>query len=176
MPVFEMIDREIVRAIVDRRPAGGSAGVIDKLYPTEIYHAAVRRAAGANRMNHGSRKRGRPSKFRPEFIVLARRLRERFDATTDDVAGVIGVDPSTLRGWARERPEFRSAMRTAPYKPHYRSLCYRAATDALAAVIELCARRHGTRLPTTVEAAGVIRAVAAAALTAQRAGVGSEIN
>lgn len=174
MPVFEMIDREIVRAIVDRRPPGRSAGVADELYPTEIYHAAVRRAAGANRVNHGSRKRGRPSKFRPEFVVLARRLRERFDATTDDVAGIIGVDPSTLRGWARECAEFRSAMQTAPYTPNCRSFCYRTATDALAAVIERRARRHGTRLP--AEDAGVIRAVVATALTAWRDGVGSEIN
>lgn len=127
-------------------------------------------------MNHASGKRGRPSKFRPEFVEQVRRIRQRFDATTDDVAEVLSVDASTVREWVRKRPDFRLAMQSAPLKPGYRIFGMRAAKDALAAMVEASARRNRLRLPADIAGAAAIRAVIEAALSARHIRVGSETN
>jgi hypothetical protein len=62
-------------------------------------------------MENVAKRRGRPSRFRPEFADKARTLGE-FGATRAEIAAFFGVDEETLRRWAAKDAAFADAIRT----------------------------------------------------------------
>ena len=52
---------------------------------------------------------GRPSKYKPEFVELARKV-AKLGATEQEVAEVLGVSKSTLNNWKGEHPEFLDSL------------------------------------------------------------------
>jgi hypothetical protein len=62
-------------------------------------------------MENVEKKRGRPSRFRPEFAEKARTLGE-FGATRSEIAAFFGVDEETLRRWAAKDSAFADAIKT----------------------------------------------------------------
>ena len=56
------------------------------------------------------RQKGRPSKYRPEFVEAALELSRRGFAITE-AAEHFGIAPSTLSLWAGRHPEFKRAMK-----------------------------------------------------------------
>jgi transcriptional regulator with XRE-family HTH domain len=57
-------------------------------------------------------KKGRPSTYRPEHAQAASAAYER-GLTDTDVAGLLGITPSTLYRWRTEHPDFGEACVTA---------------------------------------------------------------
>ena len=62
-------------------------------------------------MENVKKKRGRPSRFRPEFAEKARTLAE-FGATREEIAEFFDVDSMTLSRWSAKDPAFADAIRT----------------------------------------------------------------
>lgn len=58
------------------------------------------------------RKRGRPSKYRPEFVEQARKL-AMLGLTDVEMAKFFGVAERTFHDWKREYPEFLQAIKTS---------------------------------------------------------------
>lgn len=52
---------------------------------------------------------GRPTKYKPEYVADAARLCVN-GATNYELAEFFGVDRGTVRAWANEHPEFRTAI------------------------------------------------------------------
>lgn len=56
---------------------------------------------------------GRPTKFTPQYIEIARNACARLGATTEDLAALFGVATSTVDKWRTEIPEFSEALKSA---------------------------------------------------------------
>jgi hypothetical protein len=57
------------------------------------------------------RGRGRPPKYRAEFIPIVARFCDKVAATDVEVADLLGVDVRTLYRWKAEYPQFRQALK-----------------------------------------------------------------
>ena len=55
-------------------------------------------------------KRGRKSRFRPEYILIAKAC-ARFGAIEDEIANELNIGPVTLDRWKQKYPEFRCALK-----------------------------------------------------------------
>lgn len=57
-------------------------------------------------------KRGRPSKFRPEFVEQARKL-AMLGLTNEEMAKFFEVGQTTFDRWMAEKPDFRGAIKAS---------------------------------------------------------------
>jgi hypothetical protein len=59
---------------------------------------------------HQLQKRGRKSKFRPEYILIAKAC-ARFGAIEDEIADELHINHATLDNWKKKYPEFLGALK-----------------------------------------------------------------
>lgn len=64
----------------------------------------------ANEKGTKPRKGGAPSKFRPEYVELARKCCAILGATNDQLAEFFGVSDTTVDNWIKSIPEFKAAI------------------------------------------------------------------
>jgi hypothetical protein len=75
------------------------------------------------------KKRGRPSRYRPEYVAKAAALSE-FGATRDEIAAFFDISDDTLRAWAAKDSAFADAIKTGADRADQRvvNALYRRAT------------------------------------------------
>lgn len=59
------------------------------------------------------KKVGRPSKFKPEFIEMARVACAELEATDQELANLFAVDIATIQRWKNEHPQFCDTIKSA---------------------------------------------------------------
>jgi hypothetical protein len=87
---------------------GGSPDASSARVATLCY--ALRIAMTKPKLKHQLQKRGRKSKFRPEYILIAKAC-ARFGAIEDEIANELNIGPATLDRWKQKYPEFRCALK-----------------------------------------------------------------